>query len=134
MSTKLDALVQVTLKEGDDRRRRTFTTVDQTIVENVWHYLELATNTSTQVSLGGVGVNNKRKWLYVETDKAIRVAFVSVVGAVNVLTTSVNLAHRLVAGGCYSAWLTNTTHLWVRNPSTTDAATVQVVVAARTTV
>ena len=128
----LDVLVDLQIGHGADRRKRLLRRSEQPVAEFVWHRVKLPVATTSQVDLGGVGANTLSKWLYVETDEPLRLAFTSRVGATNVLTTVTNLAHRLVGDAPYLARLTNTTHLWIRNPSATNAALVHVVVAART--
>ena len=124
VAVQADFFAQLTAKQGDDRRGRTFTISDLTYTEEVWHVLSLGNTATTQVNLGGIGTGTGVKLLYVESDKYVKVDFVTAHGGSD-LTTLTNFGVALRGDGCFLAALTNTTALWVTN-KTTETATVQV--------
>lgn len=81
---KIDALGQLTIKYGDDRRRRTLTTSDRVVKETVEHHFQLAASAggdkTTDLDLGGLGTSTLGRWILFESDHTARLLFNTVAG------------------------------------------------------
>lgn len=123
MSITADTLVQVLLKEGDDRRRRTFTGSDIAISEIAWNRQDLTSGTTAELPITtAFATDTGTKILYLETDKRLRLQFLTRNGAATDLTTAtLKYGNEVPANGCYFAYLTNTTHIWLTNHGTGTA-------------
>lgn len=135
MPTKLDVLAQVTLKEGADLRRRTFTLSDQTVVESSVQQLQLPVSTNAvQVRLPHIA-STKAKTLYVGSDRVIKYNAVTRAAAVDLSTGKTNgYGDVIAANGCLLLCGTGnfTTSIWLTNKAST-VANVLVAVYAKTT-
>lgn len=117
MSVKTDVLVQIVLKEDDDKRKRTWTVSDATVNESVWHYMDLAANGTYTVPMGGIGIDTGAKVLYVETDQTL---------ALN-MTTATTHAITVEANGFFCAYVNQTLSPEVQNTGSATA-NVQIIV------
>lgn len=134
MSSKIDVLAQVTLKEGSDNRRKTFTLSDQTVVESSFQQLQVPASTNAvQVRFPAIA-STKSKILFVSSDRIIKINYVTRSGAVDLSTGKTNgFGDVVAANGFFLICGTGnfTTSIWVTNKAST-AANVQVGVYAKT--
>lgn len=134
MPTKLDVLAQVTLKDGSDNKRRTFTLSDQTVVESSFQQLTVPASTNAvQVRFPYIA-STKAKTLYVSSDRIVKVNFVTRAAAVDLSTGKTNgYGDVLAANGFMLLCGTGnfTTSIWITNKAAT-AANVQVAVYSKT--
>lgn len=134
---KLSVLAQVVLKDGSDLRKKTVTITDTTVVEAEWVVRTVpggTTANTSKISFGGI-TSAKKKWVLIESDRTIKVNWVTRSGAVDLTTGLVNGFGDVVhPNGCLLICGTgNTTSLWITNKYTTAACNVSVAVFAAST-
>lgn len=118
----LDALAQVVLTEGGDRRQWTLTSSDNTISESVEHHFELATNTQSDLPLGGLAGDTGKKFLILESSKPIQLRYDATGSSTMLWGTPIP------ENGFLCAFITATTHIYLKNFSTAteDPADVRI--------
>lgn len=116
----LDALAQMVLTEGSDRRQWTLTSSDNTVSESVEHHFDLATNTESDLPLGGLTGDTGKKFLICESTKPIQLRYSAAGGGTMVE------GNPIPENGFLCALLTATTHIYLKNFSTTDASEVKI--------
>lgn len=125
MAGTVDALVRLDSVVGADHNTVSFQVSSATLVEFTTHRLRLGAGVTTRVNLGGIFTSTKEKWLFVDTDRRIKLAFQQT----NITVT--RYGNALANAGVFMARLTNTDRVWLYNPATTPAL-VRVACSAKT--
>lgn len=133
MSCTLDVLAQLVFKDGDGENRKTVSRSDVTVVEQSQQTMKLGFTTATetvQVALGGAA-SDKKRWLFVRSDRIVKMDFVTLHASTD-LTEYPGFGSEIAANGFYLCNLTGgVTTVWLTNRAA-STATVEVKMFATT--
>ena len=115
MAERVSVLGKLSFEESGDSRAYTESLSDKLVSELAHHRFQLLTNSSTEVGLGEIASDTGTKAFLFKADQPCSVIF----------NTSTGSSFPDVPGGGFlSGCLTNVTHVWVSNLSTTTVADV----------